>query len=201
VKHVTTGDDKGSRPAAVAEHFGLRVRALRQQRRWTLEDLAAECDLSRSRLSEIERGESEPTLTVAHRISAALGVLLGELVSPPAPEERMLVFRGDDPEHEYRREDGFLVRAHSPIADRDFLLFSVQLAAGRKREYAPNAPGSREAIAVTTGAVRISAGDESVVLHAGDATYYRSDRRGVFENIGEGEALIYVVTAFRRDDT
>jgi transcriptional regulator with XRE-family HTH domain len=196
---VGTNGQSTPAPAAVAEHFGMRVRALRKERGWTLEDLAAECDLSRSRLSEIERAESEPTLTVAHRISAALGVVLGELVTPPAPADRMLVFHAGDPEHVYREEPGFLVRAHSPIEDRDFMLFSVRLAPRRKRTYAPNSAGSREVVLVVSGEVRISAGEEAVDLQAGDATYYHADRRGVYENTGAREALLCVVTAFRRE--
>ena len=48
-----------------------RLRDLRAQRSWSLEDLSAKCGVSRSMLSQIERGEANPTLAVTLRIAHA----------------------------------------------------------------------------------------------------------------------------------
>ena len=62
-------------PAAEHEPIGRllcnRVRELRRKRSWTLEQMSAACGVSRSMISEIERGGVNPTLAVACRIAQA----------------------------------------------------------------------------------------------------------------------------------
>ena len=48
-----------------------RVRALRAELGLTLDALAAKCDVSRSMISLVERGESSPTAVVLEKIAAA----------------------------------------------------------------------------------------------------------------------------------
>src|SRR4029450_6016967 len=60
------------------------VRSLRRSKGLTLEQLASLSGVSRSMLSEIERGGANPTLGVAFRIAQAFGMSLGDFVSVPA---------------------------------------------------------------------------------------------------------------------
>ena len=70
-----------------------RVRELRNKKGWTLEEMSAACAVSRSMLSEIERGRANPTLAVAYRIAQAFGMSLGELVELPNATHRLDVIR------------------------------------------------------------------------------------------------------------
>src|SRR3569833_3177954 len=56
---------------AVEHSLCRRVRELRKKKKWTLEELSAASGVSRSMLSEIERGNANPTLAVACRIARA----------------------------------------------------------------------------------------------------------------------------------
>ena len=80
----------------VGESLCRRVRELRKKKGWTLEELSAACGVSRSMLSEVERGSANPTLAVACRIAQAFGRGLGELVDAPAAAPRIDVIRADD---------------------------------------------------------------------------------------------------------
>src|SRR3954463_7316579 len=83
-----------------------RVRELRKKRGWTLEQLAAASGVSRSMLSEIERGNANPTLAVAFRIAQAFSMSLGDLVDTPesAPKSRIDVIRADDAAYTFRSD-------------------------------------------------------------------------------------------------
>ena len=65
----------------IEQRFGLAVRRLREQRRWSQERLAAEAELNRSYLGEVERGSVAPSLTTAAKLAQALDVRLADLVS------------------------------------------------------------------------------------------------------------------------
>src|SRR5947207_5790685 len=69
-----------------------RVRALRTQLGITLDGLAAKCDVSRSMISLVERGESSPTAVVLEKLASGLGVSLATLFddagAPASPVSR-----------------------------------------------------------------------------------------------------------------
>ena len=65
-------------PAIAA--IGARVRALREAQRLSLRDLAERSGVSAPMLSQVERGETSPTLQVAARIAAGLELRLSQLL-------------------------------------------------------------------------------------------------------------------------
>src|SRR5919112_6305958 len=70
--------------ATVAEpavaSIGPRVRALREGMELSLRDLAARSGVSAPMLSQVERGETSPTLAVAARIAHGLELKLSQLL-------------------------------------------------------------------------------------------------------------------------
>lgn len=61
------------------KHFGDRVRDLRKQKELSQEALALACDLDRTYIGGVERGERNISLLNIHRIAHALGVSAREL--------------------------------------------------------------------------------------------------------------------------
>jgi ribosome-binding protein aMBF1 (putative translation factor) len=59
---------------------GLRVRALREAMGLSLRELALRCGVSAPMLSQVERGETSPTLQVATRIAHGLDLRLSQLL-------------------------------------------------------------------------------------------------------------------------
>src|SRR5687768_16003255 len=59
---------------------GSRVRALREAAHLSLRDLADRSGVSAPMLSQVERGETSPTLQVASRIAAGLDLRLSQLL-------------------------------------------------------------------------------------------------------------------------
>ena len=54
------------------QDFGLAVRQLREGHGWSQEQLAAQSDLNRSYVGEIERGQVAPSLITLHKLAQAL---------------------------------------------------------------------------------------------------------------------------------
>lgn len=75
--------DRAGRTDALRMAFGGRVRAERQRLGWSLRELARRADCTPSNISRIEHAEHDCWLTVACRVSAALGVPLDKLTVPP----------------------------------------------------------------------------------------------------------------------
>src|SRR3954465_14661552 len=75
--------------------MGPRVRALREGMDLSLRDLAERSGVSAPMLSQVERGETSPTLTVAHRIAAGLDLRLSQLLRLDEGGTVSLVRRAD----------------------------------------------------------------------------------------------------------
>ena len=76
--------DPGPRPGAP---IGLRIRELRLERGLTLDQLSRSAGISASHLSRLERGQAEPSFTVAAALAGQLGVSLNDLlIASRSPE-------------------------------------------------------------------------------------------------------------------
>src|SRR4051794_41270355 len=96
---------------AVAVHkepaFGPRVRALREGLDLSLRELALRSGVSAPMLSQVERGETSPTLAVASRIAGGLELSLSQLLRLDEGDGVTVVRRAD------RRPGGARSRGHA----------------------------------------------------------------------------------------
>ncbi len=63
----------------VNKQLGMRIRYLRDQKKMTLEDLSFESNVNKNYLSDLERGNRNPTVKILERIAVALDITLEEL--------------------------------------------------------------------------------------------------------------------------
>ena len=59
--------------------FGMRLRYLREQKRWTQETLSFESGINKNYISDLENGRRNPTLEVMEKLAYALGITVSEL--------------------------------------------------------------------------------------------------------------------------
>src|SRR5437899_3316895 len=75
--------DDQSRPAG-SDRLGPRLRQLRSQRDLTIAQLAEKAGVSSGMISQIERGNANPSIKTLQRLRAALGVNLWEFLDEKA---------------------------------------------------------------------------------------------------------------------
>ena len=63
----------------INKQLGARIRYLRQQKNWSMEDLALEAGINRNYLCDLERGSRNPTVNVLNKIAKALDINLSTL--------------------------------------------------------------------------------------------------------------------------
>lgn len=181
-------DDTPSTP------LGERLRALRSARGWSLERLASVCGVSRSMLSQIERGEANPTVVVALSIARALGITLDELVSPGEAPAAVHVIRAGEQASIYRSDEQVRIRTLSPLGpDREIEFYEIRISPGAELRSAPHFARTREFLTVREGRVRVESGAHATELHAGDSIAYPADVPHAIVNLGDGAATVYLV--------
>jgi transcriptional regulator with XRE-family HTH domain len=187
-------DDAGRAGRTLGSHFAERVRLLRHQRGWSLERFSTLCGVSRSMLSQIERGDTNPTVAVALAIATALGVSLDTLVMAPGDRAELEVIRADDPHYVYRSDQTCRIRTLSPLtAERAIEFYEVTLQRDGELRSAPHFAGTREHLSVQRGRVRVESGALSAELRTGDSVAYAADVPHAIVNLGRTPAVVYVI--------
>lgn len=185
-------------PELLAGHLCDRVRQLRKKKGWTLEQLSAACGVSRSMLSQIERNQANPTLAVAYRIAQAFAMSLGSLVDMPSATPAIDVIRADDRTYHYRSDKGCRIRTLSPLhLEKDVEFYELVLKPGGILRSAPHFGGTREFLTVQQGTVRVRSNHDQSELQRGDSAHYPADVPHSIENIGRGDAVLFLVDIYR----
>ena len=94
-------------------HIGPRVRALREAMDLSLRDLAERSGVSAPMLSQVERGETSPTLAVASRIAAGLDLRLSQLLRLDEESSVSVVRRAE------RRRGGGAAGQHQHVGSQE----------------------------------------------------------------------------------
>lgn len=182
----------------ISGQISQRVKQMRVQRDWSLEQLATASGVSRSMLSQIERNQANPTLAVTCKIAQAFGMSLAEFVEIPAASSSIHVIRADDREHLYRSDEHVEIRTLSPLnLEKDVEFYHVRLKVGGALRSAPHFQGTREFLTIEQGRVRIQSANDSAELNKGDSTTYRADVSHAIENIGKTEATVFLVVIYQ----
>jgi transcriptional regulator with XRE-family HTH domain len=180
-------------------HIGPRVKALREAMDLSLRELAERSGVSAPMLSQVERGETSPTLQIASRIAAGLELRLSQLLRLDEAGP-VTVVRARE-----RRRGGSAGRGHrfevltAPLPGQRAELSRHVLAAGAQTggpgDPPMHEPGSREIALVESGAVALVIDGERHELTAGDCATFDADLPHHFENPGPGEAVILAVVS------
>lgn len=74
-------------PGKTEHALGARLRELRRERNWTLEDAADRCGVARSTLSKIENDQMSPTFDLLTRLTAGFDLNITELFVARPPDQ------------------------------------------------------------------------------------------------------------------
>ena len=176
---------------------GPRIRALREAMDLSLRDLAERSGVSAPMLSQVERGETSPTLQVATRIAAGLELRLSQLLRLDEDGAVTVVRAGE------RRNGPAAVAGHSyeiltpPLPGQRAELSRHTLAPGAVTggpgDPPRHEPGSRETALVERGKVVLFCEGERYELLDGDCVTFDADLNHHFENPGPEEAVLLAV--------
>jgi transcriptional regulator with XRE-family HTH domain len=180
--------------------IGARVKALRESSSLSLRDLAQRSGVSAPMLSQVERGETSPTLATAARIAAGLELRLSQFLRLDEDGAVTIVRAGE------RRRGGSARRGHSfevmtsaqpgQRAELSRHTLAPAGATGAAEDPPMHEPGSRETALVERGSVVLVCDGQRHELSEGDCVTFDADLPHHFENpTKQDAALLAVVSA------
>jgi transcriptional regulator with XRE-family HTH domain len=173
--------------------IGARVKALRDASSLSLRDLAERSGVSAPMLSQVERGETSPTLTVAARIASGLELSLSQLLRLDEGGSVTIVRA-----HERtgaassKRGHSFEVMTPAQPGQRSELSRHTLAAGGTTGaddDPPMHEPGSRETALVERGSIVLVCDGRRYELAEGDCVTFDADLPHHFENPAATEAI------------
>jgi transcriptional regulator with XRE-family HTH domain len=171
-------------PENINARIARQVRTRRAHLGLSLDALAANCRVSRSMISLIERGESSPTAVVLEKIATGLGLPLAALFADPAAPVDPVARAADrvswrDPQSGYLRRNISPANFPSPLQ-----IVEVELPAGARVAYETGARevGIHQQIWVREGSLELTLGQRAYRLGEGDCLAMQLNEPTIFRN-------------------
>lgn len=167
-----------------AAAMGARVRALRHGLSLSAGELAVKAGLSIGLISQIERGQGNPSLRTLERLRVALNVPLMRLLEGPRSSS------GSEPSFIRRRHarprirvgsDGLTKEVLSPPETEGLRILILTVPPKCRSREMVIGPGQKAGL-VLSGLVRIVVGSEEGQLAEGDSFQFPSDKQHAFIN-------------------
>lgn len=179
--------------------LAIRVRELRKQRDWTLEQAAQKAGLARSTLSKIENGQMSPTYDALKKLAIGLQIGVPQLFTPPQREKvngRMAVTpNGQGQQHATTTYEHELLA--ESLTKKQMLPYRARVRARTVDEFDGWVRhDGEEFLYVLTGVVRLyTEFYEPVEMRRGDSAYYDATMGHNVISISDDDASILWVTS------
>lgn len=170
-----------------AIQIGQRIKAYRTARSLTVKELAAKAQITPSMLSQIERGQANPSLNTIRLLSAAL-------------DEPMFRFFLDDVNvqnevvrlEERKRiiEYGVEYELLTPDTSGSLEMMQLTLSPGKQSSVRPNGHTGEEVALVQAGQIELILEDETCLLRTGDSVRIKSGIKHCWRNPGETDCIL-----------
>lgn len=188
-----------ARPAAGAPpdvaHIGARVRQIRHRLGMTVEDLARSAELSVGIVSQLERGQGNPSLSTLLRLADGVGVHLSELLRRDGQDRSAVVRAGERTALPLPEDPVGLIRELlTPSLETPMQVIRTLMPPHTSHETRPFRHLGTESVHVLSGRLVVGVGQDQHELGPGDTITYDCTLGHWWENPFDDPAELIGIT-------
>ena len=172
-----------------------KIRELRKNKKYTLEQLAQKAGCSKSYISQLEKGKNVPSVSMLGRLASALDSQVSELLSEnnqdlqwdrhlPKPERRTIQYP-DGKVTSQLLTRGVFQKKMQPV-----ITIIEPGGTSDKIGELSHPPGSEEFVLVLEGEIDFWIGTDHIMLKKGDTLYFKGDQAHGWANPGKKKARV-----------
>lgn len=161
------------------------LKKLRKERGLSLGQLSELSTLSKVVLSQIEKGETNPTINTIWKISTALNVPYTSLLEQQQHDASII--KKSDIVSQVADDRHYRLYCYYPnTPHRNFELFQMELDEGSEYASVGHSEKSEEYIMVLEGQLTLEVNNETFILQADDTITFTASAKHVYSNNGKG---------------
>lgn len=176
-------------------NIGSVLKRVRFERDLTLEETSKVTGVSKAMLGQIERGESNPTISILWKISTGLRISFSELLGSESDNYEAISIDGIKPVYE---SDGKMILydvfPFNPITGFEY--FYIKLLPGAMHVSSPHQNSTEEHIVVTKGTLVMTVEDQTFELKAPSALKFKSNRAHTYSNPYDTETIFQSIVKY-----
>lgn len=177
---------------SILSRLPYRLKKARQAQGLSLDAVAKLSGVSRSMVSQIERGNSSPTVATLWNLTRALQVDFAGLLEDQPPRQVEVLRTQDVPTIE-NHGSGCTIRILSPPEDAGLHeVYDLRFAPSGRLESAPHGHGTQENLTVIEGVITLTSGEDSERVEAGETARYAADVPHCLQAEGAARAFLVV---------
>ncbi|MBA9026117.1 helix-turn-helix domain-containing protein [Peribacillus huizhouensis] len=160
------------------------LKALREEKKLSLEKVADLTGVSKTMIGQIERGESSPTITTIWKIAHGLKISFSALINNPQPDTKVIL----KSEVQVLSEDNGKYRVYPYFSfqeDRRFEVYSIEIEKGGFLSADSHGEGTEEFLTVFDGELTVNVNNIEYKVSSGDSIRFKADRPHSYHNSGE----------------
>ena len=169
-------------------NIGSVLKRVRFERGLTLEETSNLTGVSKAMLGQIERGESNPTISVLWKISTGLRISFSELLGSEGDNYEAISIDDIEPVYE---SDGKMILydvfPFNPISGFEY--FYIKLLPGAEHLSTPHQSSVEEYIVVTKGTLELTVGEQIFELAAPAALRFKPNKSHTYSNPHDTEVI------------
>lgn len=175
---------------------GQKIKSLRTDKKLTLEQLAGMSGVSKSMLSQIERGRTNPTLAILWTLTQSLGIEVSDLLNRDQEQtcSRLDHIKAHQTPEIQSADGRCTLKILGPIdlvAKTEW--YDMVMMGGGLLESEGHAEGTMEHLTLLDGELSVRNGAEEIILSPGDTARYDADIPHYIENKGKKPARALMI--------
>lgn len=173
------------------------LKKIREERKLSLDNVAQMTGVSKSMLGQIERGESNPTVTTVWKIANGLKISFTELIK--TTQESTVIIQKENIEPLVEDNGKYKLYPFFPYeSEREFEMYSVEIEKGGYLSADSHGEGTEEFITVFDGELTIRVNNEEFTVKQGDSIRFRADKPHTYHNSCDRLTRVSMVIYYSR---
>ena len=168
--------------------IGNKLKDIRNKRNLSLDEVTKLTGVSKAMLGQIERGQSNPTVSTLWKIATGLKVSFSLFIDENQDDLKVIYQNDISP----IIEDNNRMKLY-PIfpfdANKGFEIFTIELEPGCNHISTPHNDGVEEYIIVTEGQIEININDEKFILQKGNSIRFMANKPHTYKNINQDRSV------------
>ncbi|MBU3105457.1 helix-turn-helix domain-containing protein [Clostridium gasigenes] len=164
--------------------IGNKLKSIRNERNLSLDEVAKLTGVSKAMLGQIERAQSNPTVSTLWKISTGLKVSFSFFVDENQDDLKVIYQNDINPiiEENNRMK---LYPIFPFDSNKGFEIFTIELGPGCNHISTPHNDGVEEYIIVTEGQIEITINDKKFILQKGNSIRFMANKPHSYKNINQ----------------
>lgn len=173
------------------KNIAMNLKRIRKSKNMSLDMLAKQTGVSKSMLGQIERGESNPTVTIIGKIVEGIRVSFEELIQTPL--QQVKIVEKDELTKTYDIENNCRVYVYFPYDERrNFEIYLIEIEPGGEYKTKRD-ENTYEYVTVTCGELALDINEREYIVKENNSIQFAAVSEHSYRNSGKKVLCLHVV--------